>query len=179
MSMGAMVLGEKAQLARMKLLNATSAEVGVPKGEASSTTDGTGIKQGSSFMVVKGEVNKVPTRLLVDTEASHNFLAEKEAKALGVKFTRVDGKMKAINSKAMPVYGRAWGVQVLLGKWKGKVNFLVVDIDDEDVVLGMEFLHKVLPFRVSDGMITITSKGSEIGIKISQLKERDVRVSAL
>uniref|UniRef100_A0A803N222 Uncharacterized protein n=1 Tax=Chenopodium quinoa TaxID=63459 RepID=A0A803N222_CHEQI len=101
------------------------------------------------------------------------------SKALGVKFTRVDGEMKAINSEATPVYGRAWGVPVRLGKWKGKVDFLVVDIDDEDVVLGMEFLHKVLPFQVSDGMITITSKKSEIGIKLAQLKEWDVRVSAL
>uniref|UniRef100_A0A803N6L5 Uncharacterized protein n=1 Tax=Chenopodium quinoa TaxID=63459 RepID=A0A803N6L5_CHEQI len=86
---------------------------------------------------------------------------------------------EAINSRATPVYGRAWNVPVRLGKWKGKVDFLVVDIDDEDVVLGMESLHKVQPFRVSDGMITITSKGSEKGIKLSQLKERDVRVSSL
>ena len=179
MSMGAMALGEKAHFARMRLLNTTSVEEDVPKGEASSTNEGTGVKQGNSLMAIDGEVNEVPTRLLVDTGASHNLLAKEEAKALGVKFTRVDGEMKAINSKATPVYGRAWGVPVRLGKWKGKVDFLVVDIDDEDVVLGMEFLRKVLPFRVSDGMITITSKGSEIGIKLAQLKERDARVSSL
>uniref|UniRef100_A0A803NAL4 Uncharacterized protein n=1 Tax=Chenopodium quinoa TaxID=63459 RepID=A0A803NAL4_CHEQI len=85
MSMGAMVLGEKAQLARIRLLNTTRVEEDVPKGEASSTTDGTDVKQGSSLMVVDGEMNEVPTRLLVDTGASHNFLAKEEAKALGVK----------------------------------------------------------------------------------------------
>uniref|UniRef100_A0A803N0B0 Uncharacterized protein n=1 Tax=Chenopodium quinoa TaxID=63459 RepID=A0A803N0B0_CHEQI len=137
MSMGAMVLGEKAQLANMRLLNATRVEKDVPKGEASST-DGTGVKKGSSMMVVDGEVNEVPIRLLVDTGAPHNFLA----KALGVKFTRVDNEMKAINSRARPVYGRAWGVPIRLRKWKGKIDFLVVDIDDEDVVLGMEFLPR-------------------------------------
>uniref|UniRef100_A0A803M3H6 Ty3 transposon capsid-like protein domain-containing protein n=1 Tax=Chenopodium quinoa TaxID=63459 RepID=A0A803M3H6_CHEQI len=177
--MGAMVMNEDAQLANMRLLNTSRVEDDDLKGRASSTSSTTNIKQGGSLMIVNGEVNEVPTRLLVDTGASHNFLAKEEAKALGVKFTRVDGEMKAINSEATPVYGRAWGVPVRLGKWKGKVDFLVVDIDDEDVVLGMEFLHKVLPFRVSDGMITITSKGSEIGIKLAQLKERDVRVSNL
>uniref|UniRef100_A0A803N8F2 Uncharacterized protein n=1 Tax=Chenopodium quinoa TaxID=63459 RepID=A0A803N8F2_CHEQI len=177
--MGAMVMNEDAQLANMRLLNTSRVEDDDLKGRASSTSSTTNIKQGGSLMIVNGEVNEVPTRLLVDTGASHNFLAKEEAKALGVKFTKVDGEMKAINSEATPVYGRAWGVPIRLGKWKGKVDFLVVDIDDEDVVLGMEFLHKVLPFRVSDGMITITSKGSEIGIKLAQLKERDVRVSTL
>uniref|UniRef100_A0A803M2N4 Uncharacterized protein n=1 Tax=Chenopodium quinoa TaxID=63459 RepID=A0A803M2N4_CHEQI len=177
--MGAMVMNEDAQLANMRLLNTSRVEDDDLKGRASSTSGTTNIKQGGTLMIVNGEVNEVPTRLLVDTGASHNFLAKEEAKALGVKFTKVDGEMKAINSEATPVYGRAWGVPVRLGKWKGKVDFLVVDIDDEDVVLGMEFLHKVLPFRVSDGMITITSKGSEIGIKLAQLKERDVRVSTL
>uniref|UniRef100_A0A803N8Q2 Uncharacterized protein n=1 Tax=Chenopodium quinoa TaxID=63459 RepID=A0A803N8Q2_CHEQI len=177
--MGAMVMNEDAQLANMRLLNTSRVEDDDLKGRASPTSSTTNIKQGGSLMIINGEVNEVPTRLLVDTGASHNFLAKEEAKALGVKFTKVDDEMKAINSEATPVYGRAWGVPVRLGKWKGKVDFLVVDIDDEDVVLGMEFLHKVLPFRVSDGMITITSKGSEIGIKLAQLKERDVRVSTL
>uniref|UniRef100_A0A803MT16 Uncharacterized protein n=1 Tax=Chenopodium quinoa TaxID=63459 RepID=A0A803MT16_CHEQI len=179
MRMGAMVMNEDTQLANMSLLNTSRVEDDDPKGRASSTSSSTDIKQGGRLMIVNGEVNEVPTRLLVDMGASHNFLAKEEAKALGVKFTKVDGEMKAINSRATPVYGRAWNVHVRLGKWKGKIDFLVVDIDDEDVVLSMDFLHKVQPFRVSDGMITITSKGSEIGIKLAQLKERDVRVSSL
>uniref|UniRef100_A0A803N664 Uncharacterized protein n=1 Tax=Chenopodium quinoa TaxID=63459 RepID=A0A803N664_CHEQI len=142
MSMGAMAMGERAHFSRIRLLN----DEDVLKGKASSANEGTGVKQRSNLMVLDEEVNEVPPRLLVDTGASHNLLAKEEAKALWVKFTRVDAEMKAINSKATPVYGRAWGVPVRLGKWKGKVDFLVVDIDDEDVVPGMEFLHKFLPF---------------------------------
>ncbi|KAL2939761.1 U8 snoRNA-decapping enzyme [Bienertia sinuspersici] len=74
----------------------------------------------------------------------------------------------------MPVYRRAWDVLTCLGKWKGKI-----DTNDEDVVLGMEFLAKVRPFTVSDGMLTITSKGSEVGIKLAQGMERDVRISSM
>ena len=66
----------------------------------------------------------------MDTKASHNYLAMREAKALGVKFTRVEGLLKAINSKATLVYGRAWDVPFRLGKWKGKVDFLVIDFED-------------------------------------------------
>ncbi|KAL2934505.1 Retroviral-like aspartic protease 1, partial [Bienertia sinuspersici] len=166
--LGAMHLEEEAKLANMRLLNTSKVVEKEPAGQASTTTQGMGIKQGGRLMVVNGEVNEVPTRLLVDTGASHNFLARREAKALGVKFTKVDGVVKSINSRAMPVYGRAWDVPIRLGKWKGKIDFLVIDIDDEDVVLGMEFLAKVRPFTVSDGMLTITSKGSEVGIKLAQ-----------
>ncbi|CAO2835103.1 unnamed protein product [Amaranthus hypochondriacus] len=179
-----MVMNEDARLANMRLLNASKVENDKPKVRASSISSSMDIKQGGSLMLINGEVNEVPTRLLVDTGALHNFLAREEAKSLGVKFTRVDGEMKAINSKATPVYGKAWKVPVHLAKWKGKVDFLVVDIDDEEFLhkvegKGMEFLHKVQPFRVSERMITITSKGSEIVIKLAQLKERDVRVSSL
>uniref|UniRef100_A0A803N251 Uncharacterized protein n=1 Tax=Chenopodium quinoa TaxID=63459 RepID=A0A803N251_CHEQI len=179
LSMGAMVLGEKAQLARMKLFNATGVEEDVPKGEASSKTNGTGVKQGSSLMVVDGEVNEVPTRLLVDTGATQNFLAKEEAKALGVKFTRVDGEMKAINSKATPVYGRAWGVPVRFGKWKGKVDFLVVDLDDVDVVLGMEFILSVAPFKMDRDVMTITHNGCKHEIKLAKGEEGGARLASM
>ncbi|CAO2836355.1 unnamed protein product [Amaranthus hypochondriacus] len=167
MRIGEMVMNEDARLANMRLLNTLRVKNDEPKVRKSSISSSMDIKQGGSLMVINGEVNEVPTRLLVQPGVSHNFLAREEAKALGVKFTRVDGEIKAINSRATPVYGKAWNVPVRLGKWKGKVDFLVVGIDDEDVVLGMEFLHKVQPFRVSEGMITITSK------------ERDVRVPSL
>uniref|UniRef100_A0A803NBT0 Uncharacterized protein n=1 Tax=Chenopodium quinoa TaxID=63459 RepID=A0A803NBT0_CHEQI len=114
--MGAMVMNEDAQLANMRLLNTSRVEDDDLKGRASSTRGTTNIKQGGSLMIVNGEVNEVPTRLLVDTGASHNFLAKEESKALGVKFTKVDGEMKAINSEATPVYGRAWEFQSSWGR---------------------------------------------------------------
>ncbi|KAL2893462.1 Retroviral-like aspartic protease 1 [Bienertia sinuspersici] len=121
-------------------------------GQASTTTQKASIKQGGSLMVVNGEVNEVLTRILVDTGASHNFMARREAKALWVKLTKVDGEIKTLNSRATQVYGKAWDVPIRLGKWKGKVDFLIVDIDDEDVVWG-----------------------SGIGIKLAQGMEQDMR----
>lgn len=178
-SMGAMRLGEEAQLANIRLLNASEVVEEEPIREASTTTTGTGIKPGGSLMVVNGTVNEVHTRVLVDTGATHNFLALREAKNLGVKFTKVDGEMKAINSGATPVYGRAWNVPVRLGKWRGKIDFLVVDMDDESIVLGMEFLDSVMPIKMGDGVLTITNKGSECDIHLAKGKDADVRVSSL
>ena len=36
--------------------------------------------------------------------------------------------------------GIAYGVKFKVGEWIGKVNFLVMELDDFDVILGDEFL---------------------------------------
>uniref|UniRef100_A0A803N1E8 Uncharacterized protein n=1 Tax=Chenopodium quinoa TaxID=63459 RepID=A0A803N1E8_CHEQI len=81
---GAIVMSESAHLANMRLLNAAEVEDGEPKERASSKAEGTSINPRGSMMIVNGEVNEAPTRFLMDTGASHNFLAKEEAKALGV-----------------------------------------------------------------------------------------------
>ena len=122
-------------------------------------------------MIINGEVNEGPVQVFVDTEASHNYLELWEPKALGVKFTRLEGELKAVNSLVTPVYGRAWNVFVCLGKWKGKVDFLIFNLDDEAVVLGMEFLYKVKPIVVGLGELIITSKGETYNIRLKASKD--------
>lgn len=88
---------------------------------------------------------------------------------MDIHFTKTEvGELKAVNSSATPIYGVAYGVPLRLGKWKVKSKFMVVDIDDEDVVLGMEFIDGVRPFMVGDGVITLTSKGNEFEVKLVQ-----------
>ena len=36
--------------------------------------------------------------------------------------------------------GITYGVKLKVGEWTGKVNFLVMELDDFDVILGDEFL---------------------------------------
>ena len=52
--------------------------------------------------------------------------------------------MKGVNSAALPILGIARRMRFKLGSWSGQTDFLVVKMDDFDVVLGMEFLleHK-------------------------------------
>ncbi|KAA0056135.1 Asp_protease_2 domain-containing protein [Cucumis melo var. makuwa] len=59
---------------------------------------------------------------MVDSSATHNFITEAEARRLRLRWEKDSGRMKAMNSVALPV------------------------MDDFDVVLGMEFLleHQVI-----------------------------------
>ncbi|TYK11965.1 Asp_protease_2 domain-containing protein [Cucumis melo var. makuwa] len=60
---------------------------------------------------------------MVDSGATHNFITEAEARRLRLRWEKDSGKMKVVNSVALPI------------------------MDDFDVVLGMEFLleHQVIP----------------------------------
>ncbi|XP_078436415.1 uncharacterized protein LOC144707176 [Wolffia australiana] len=77
---------------------------------------------------------------MVDTGVTHNVLAEKEAKKLGLKLSPSAGKIKAVNSEARDIVGVAKGVLLQVGTWEGQTNFMVSPMDDFAVVLGLDLL---------------------------------------
>ncbi|XP_077237328.1 uncharacterized protein LOC143879007 [Tasmannia lanceolata] len=46
-------------------------------------------------------------RAMIDAGATHNFVSEQEAKRLALKLEKDDWKMKAVNSEARPITGKA------------------------------------------------------------------------
>ncbi|KAA0061347.1 uncharacterized protein E5676_scaffold692G00290 [Cucumis melo var. makuwa] len=84
---------------------------------------------------------------MVDSGATHNFITEAEARRLRLRWERDSEKMKAVNSIALPIVGLVKRTTIKLGGWRGPVDFVVVKMDDFDVVLGMDFLleHQVIP----------------------------------
>ncbi|XP_075670750.1 uncharacterized protein LOC142640510 [Castanea sativa] len=69
---------------------------------------------------------------------------------LGLKMSKCPSKIKAVNLEAKPVLGIAYEVKFKVDEWTRKVNFLVIELDDFDVILGNEFLVSakaaLLPF---------------------------------
>ncbi|XP_012844529.1 PREDICTED: uncharacterized protein LOC105964566 [Erythranthe guttata] len=96
------------------------------------------------LMYVEARINDTPTKVMVDTGATHNFITEDEAKRVGLRWTRRDGWLKAVNAKAQPLNGVARDAELHLGTWKGQVDFSVAPMDDFKVVLGMDFFRKVM-----------------------------------
>lgn len=48
--------------------------------------------------------------------------------------------MKAINSVALPIIRIVKRTMIRLGGWSGPIDFVIVKMDDFDIVLGMKFL---------------------------------------
>ncbi|GKA92574.1 gag-aspartyl protease domain-containing protein, partial [Tanacetum coccineum] len=94
-------------------------------------------------------VNGVKVHALVDSSATHNFVADDEAKWLGINATKGGGTIKAVNSPAKAIHRVAKDVRAKIGEWEGTIDLSVVPIDDFKVVLGLEFLDKVRVFSMS------------------------------
>ncbi|XP_078431719.1 uncharacterized protein LOC144703424 [Wolffia australiana] len=66
--------------------------------------------EGLNLLHVSVLINSKPSMAMVDTGATHNIFAEKEAKKLGLKLSPSAGKIKAVNLKARDIVGVANGV---------------------------------------------------------------------
>uniref|UniRef100_A0A803MT69 Uncharacterized protein n=1 Tax=Chenopodium quinoa TaxID=63459 RepID=A0A803MT69_CHEQI len=75
-----------------------------------------------SLMFVDTLVNGRASKALVDCGASHNFITEKEAMKLGIKYTKEPVRIKTVNTSPVPILGVAHKVPICLGQWCGTIN---------------------------------------------------------
>ena len=90
------------------------------------------------LMFVDATINSRPSKsTLIDSGASHNFIADPEARRFGLAIEKNPRKMKVVNSEALPIVGVSKRVPFKLGTWTQEMDLVVVRMDDFNVVLGM------------------------------------------
>nr|VVW92636.1 unnamed protein product [Nymphaea colorata] len=101
----------------------------------------------TELMCIEILVNGRPTIAMVDTGATHNFISEEEVGRLGLTRGKGESRVKAVNSEARPIYAIVRDAVVKIEGWSGRANFSVVQTDDFQMILGMEFLcaSKMVP----------------------------------
>ena len=57
------------------------------------------------LLYVEARLGGTPIQAMVDSGATHNFLAQEEAARLGLAVVREQTCMKAVNSEAQPIIG--------------------------------------------------------------------------
>ncbi|XP_064967007.1 uncharacterized protein LOC135613935 [Musa acuminata AAA Group] len=67
---------------------------------------------------------------MVDTSATHNFIADREPKRLGLILEKNLRGMKAVNSEAKQISGLAKGVPIKIGTWNEGTNMMAMPLDD-------------------------------------------------
>ena len=108
------------------------------------------------LMYVEIWVNhKVARNTIVNSGATHNFMTETKAKRLNIFWHWDVGKIKIVNSTALPVLGVAKRTPIKLGIWMGQTDFVTVKMDDFDIVLRMDFLleQKVIPIPLAKSLV--------------------------
>ena len=74
-------------------------------------------------------------KTMLDTGATHNFVYERMAQQLGLKVSKCPSKIKVVNTEVKAVFGITFGVRFKVGKWTRNVNFLIMQLDEFDVIL--------------------------------------------
>ena len=70
---------------------------------------------------------------------SGKCLVDLMVQKLGLKVSKCPSIIKAVDSEAKLIFGIAYGVNFKVDKWTRKVNFLIMQLDDFNVILGDEF----------------------------------------
>uniref|UniRef100_A0A803N6J6 Uncharacterized protein n=1 Tax=Chenopodium quinoa TaxID=63459 RepID=A0A803N6J6_CHEQI len=149
--------GDEAHMGTLRLCNSVKATVEEPREDKDLAKVCTLPWHKKPYlMFVEALVGGKASKALVDTGATHNFVTLKEATRLDLKFTKKRSSLKTVNTIPAPIHGVARGVPLQLSEWKGTVDFIVVDMDDFNLVLGLEFMDSVRPFTFEeDGSLTI------------------------
>ncbi|KAK9692243.1 hypothetical protein RND81_09G251100 [Saponaria officinalis] len=90
-------------------------------------------------------INGRRARALIDTGATHDYVAPGEARRLGM----------SVNSSAKRICGMAGDTLVQLGSWKGRLDFSVVRMNDSKLILGLDFMVK------TKTLVTLDNKGKD------------------
>ena len=81
---------------------------------------------------------------LIDSGASHSFVSVDFCHDNNTAYTPVSAPAAALaDGSAMPVVGMTASIQMNIGHFKFKESFMVVDINNLEVVLGMTFFQTV------------------------------------
>ncbi|KAK4397334.1 hypothetical protein Sango_1570000 [Sesamum angolense] len=93
------------------------------------------------LMFVDLKIHGEPIRAMIDTEATHNYVASTEVERLELVLEKGVGRVKAINLAAQPIAGVAKSVPIKVGPFEGKTNLFVMVMDDFKLILEHEFLR--------------------------------------
>ncbi|KAL0319586.1 UNVERIFIED_CONTAM: hypothetical protein Sradi_5220100 [Sesamum radiatum] len=96
-------------------------------------------KKGLMFIDVK--IHGKPIRAMIDTGATHNYLASAKVERLGLVLKKGTGQVKAINSAAQPIAGVAKSVLIKVGPFDSKTNLSVMVMNDFNLILRLEFIR--------------------------------------
>lgn len=94
---------------------------------------------------------------LIDTSALNMFLSNEAAKTLRLHMEPPSHQYKVVNFQDVLAIGVARDVELQVGRWKGKLSFKIISLDDYDLILGLEFFNSaraMIDLRTKSNIIT-------------------------
>lgn len=173
--------GEKAQLGSMHIINAVQAKANnQAAGSVAKAIVDLKPQPGKALMYVTAKVNGFNTKALLDSGANQNLVSSNVAAQMGLKLSKETGWMRAVDQPAKPLLGIAHGVPIEIGSWRGSINLNVVELKDYHMVIGLDFMERVLPLSFTeDGCIQFRSGGMDYRVAVERIPVGTGMLSAM
>ncbi|KAL0305330.1 UNVERIFIED_CONTAM: hypothetical protein Sangu_3037600 [Sesamum angustifolium] len=138
------------------------------------------------LMYVRVQINGKAVMAMLDSSATHNFVADREIQKLGLTLAQHSSRIKTVNSEAKPIQGVACE-ELKVGAWTGKCNLMVVPLDDFDVIIGVDFMllanTMVMPYLnglfIADQNSTCFVQGTYLQDSVRSAEKKDSLMSAM
>ncbi|KAK3002776.1 hypothetical protein RJ639_018636 [Escallonia herrerae] len=88
------------------------------------------------------DISRKTQEAFVDTGATHNFMSPRVAEWLGLNRIKDGSYFTAVNAKERLTKRAVKNVDLRIGRWTGKADFNIIDMDELGVVLAMDFIEK-------------------------------------
>lgn len=94
------------------------------------------------LMYIQTSVNEQPINVMLDSGVTHTFVSNQLVKDLGLRLSSNDNFMKAVNPKAQKIVDTSYDVLIILDQWRGNQDVLVVNLNNYDIILSLDFIRK-------------------------------------
>ena len=118
-----------------------------------------------SLFMVQAQVKKNPIWCAIDCGALESVLSYRVARELGIDVVQSSKKIKSVNNQVTNFVGETENVEIYIENYKTVMSFIVIDLEDYDILLGLDWLRSE---RVS---IDYCKEIMFLGNKVIQLRK--------
>ena len=117
---------------------------------------------------------------MVESGATHNFMTPECAKKLSIKLYQLAPTAVSFAQGNDSNVMAAYGVRIHAGAWSAKLDFLVVPMDNFEMIVGMAFIDKYLicNFGKRVDQLMLDMQGNGITVKCKRCPSFKKKVDA-
>ncbi|GKV04959.1 hypothetical protein SLEP1_g17036 [Rubroshorea leprosula] len=135
---------------------------------------------GKTYKYIAVEIKGESIPALLDSGADQSLIAVSSGEKLGLPCTKERGWVKVVDQPSQPIHGVARGVPVQIGSWSGEIDLHVVPMKDFKMVLGRDFISRMLPFTFTrDGRILFEDRGVRYEVPLERLPTEQTVLAAM
>ena len=121
----------------------------------------------NSLLLVRACVEGTPVFCAIDSGAQESVLSAKLVRKLGLKIEDTFKKIKSVNNQVNEALGEVLGLTLAIGDLRIAWNFIVLDLDDHDILLGLDWLQR------AGACIDYSRNLMQVGRKVIKLTSSD------